>query len=525
MIDNSVTSIGKKKQRLGEILVEHGLINSNQLKDALKRQTQVGGQLGSILIEMGYVTYHDLLNFLSQQLGIPSANLFKLDILPDVLKIMPIEKIKSMKVIPISYDESSITLAMANPRDMTTIRDIEFSLGKKVKPVVVPSSQIETAIQSLISHPEVGIIGENLQKETRKVATTKAPSLMSLLKYLVSSPATDMLLSAGAPPSIKLSNDLNRSSWASLTPLDCEKYAKELMSEKDWETFMEKGDCDLAVTYHDIGRFRINCYKQRNSVSITLRHIKDILPSLDELHLPKWIIEYVLMPQGLILISGPAGHGKTTTLAAMVDIINNNRKCNIVTLEDPIEYLHKHNKSNVNQREIGLDTDSFYEGLKRIFRQDPDVIVVGEMRDADSFAIALQAADTGHLVISTVHASSAASTIERIINIFPPDQQNLIRTRIADNLLFVLSQRLVPLKKGEGRILAYEKIINNMSIKNLIREGKTHQIKSQMLTGSEEYSSLESSLAKLCNAGLIKFEDGLLFAENKQFYKDQAKGT
>lgn len=516
---------GKKKQRLGELLVESGLITTNQLKDALKRQAQTGGQLGSLLVELGFIKTDDLLNFLSQQLGIPSANLFKMDILPEILKIMPLEKIKSMKVIPISHDESSITLAMVNPRDIISIRDIEFSLGKKVNPVVVPSSQMEAAIQSLMSRPEIGITGKNLQKEICKAETTKAPPLMSLLKYLASSPATDMLLTAGIPPSIKLSNDIKRASMDYLTPFDCERYAKELMSEKDWEAFIQKGDYDLAVTYPEIGRFRVNFYKQRNSISITLRHIKDILPTLEELHLPDWIKEYVLMPQGLILVSGPAGHGKTTSLAAMVDIINSNRRCNIITLEDPIEYLHKHKKSNVNQREIGLDTISFYEGLKHVFRQDPDVIVVGDMRDPDSFDVALQAADIGHLVITTVHASTAAATIERIINIFPPHQQNLIRTRIADNLLFVLSQRLVPLKKGDGRVLAYEKIINSFGMKNLIRKGKTHQIKSQMLTGSEEYSSLESSLAKLYNAGLIKFEDGLLFAENKQFYKDQAKVT
>ncbi len=517
--------IGKKKQRLGELLVEHGLINTNQLKEALKRQAQVGGQLGSILVEMGIITNEDLLIFLSQQLGIPATNLFKLNIEPDILKLLPIEKIKAMKVIPVSIDESTVTLAMVNPKDMLSIRDIEFSLGKKVKPVVVPASQMDAAIQSLLSNPEIGLTGENVEKEAHKVEPTKAPPLMSLLKYLITSPATDMLLTAGVAPSIKLSNDIKRASMNTLTPFDCERYARELVSEKDWEIFIKKGDYDFAVTYPEFGRFRVNLYRQRNSVSITIRHIQDILPSLEELNLPEWIGELVLSPQGLIIVSGPAGHGKTTTLAAMVDIINSNKKCNVITLEDPIEYLHKHKKSNVNQRDIGIDTESFYEGLKHIFRQDPDVIVIGEMRDADSCAIALQAADTGHLVITTVHASTSASTIERIINMFPPHQQGLIRTRIADSLLFVFAQRLIPMKSGEGRLLAYEKIINSHSIKNLIREGKTFQIKSQMLSGSEDFTSLEASLAKLYLSGLINFEAGLLYSENKQFYKELTKGA
>ncbi len=516
-------TITKKKQRFGEILVEQGLITSNQLKDALKRQAQVGGQIGSILVEMGIITLENLLNFLSQQLGIPAINLLKFDISPDTLKTMPLEKIKSMKVLPISTDDNSITLAMVNPRDMLSIRDIEFSLGKKVNPVVVPSSQMEAAIQSLINNPEKGLTGELIEKEVEKAETKKAPSLISLLKYLANSTATDMLLTAGVPPSIKLSNDIKRASMNALTPLDCERYARELMSEKDWEKFSIDGDIDLAVTYPEIGRFRVNMYKQRHSISITIRHIIDILPSFEELNLPDWIKDFLFMPQGLILVSGPAGHGKTTSIAAMIDFINTNRRCNIVTLEDPIEFLHKHKKSNVNQRDIGIDTKSFYEGLKHVFRQDPDVIVVGEMRDADSFSIALQASDTGHLVITTVHASTSAITIERVINIFPPHQQNLIRTRLADNLLFVLSQRLVPSIKKEGRVLAVEKLVNSYSVRNLIREGKTHQIKAQMLAGTEEFTALETSLAKLYHDGMISYENGLLYSENKQFFKDLTK--
>jgi twitching motility protein PilT len=523
MIEKSMQGAVKKSMRLGELLVEDGLIKTNQLKDALKRQAQSGGQIGSILVEMGFITTDDLLTFLSRQSGIPSIDLFKIKISPGVLKLMPLEKIKAMKVMPIGFDGNSVTLAMVNPRDVITIRDIEFSLGKKVTPVVVPSSQMDAAIQTLSSHPESFLTGDSIEKEVHKPETKKVPSLEALLKYLAASPATDMLLTAGIPPCIKLGNDMQRTSTDSLTPSDCEKFARELMTEKDWEKFVMKRDFDFAVTWPDIGRFRINLYMQRNSVSITLRRISDILPSSEELGLPGWLNERVMAPRGLILISGPPGHGKTTTLAAVVDVINSNRRRNIITLEDPIEYLHKHKKSNVNQREIGPDTESFHAGMKHIFRQDPDVIAVGEMGDADSFSIALEAADT-HLVITTLNASTGASTIEKVINIFPSHRQGLARARIADNLLFVLSQRLVPMKEGEGRVLAYEKIINSPGLKNLIREGKTQQLNSQVMSGTEEYTPLESSLAKLHSSGLIKFEDGLLFAEDKQLYKDLARG-
>jgi twitching motility protein PilT len=526
MIEKSMQTTGKRSMRLGELLVERGLIDANQLKDSLKKQARVGGHLGSILVEMGFITTDDLLTVLSRQFGTPSADLFKIDVSPGVLKVMPLEKIKALKVIPIGVDRNSVTLAMVNPHDLISIRDIEFSLGKKVKPVVVPSSQMEAAIKSLSSHPESFLLtAGGIEKEARKTETKKAPSLAALLKDLAASPATDMLLTSGIPPCLKLGNKIWRTPSDSLTPYDCEKFARELMSEKDWEEFVLKRDCDFAVTYTDIGRFRMNLYMQRNSVSITLRHIADIVPSSEELGLPDWLNERVLEPHGLILICGPAGHGKTTSVSAVVDIINTNRRCNIITLEDPIEYLHKHKKSSVNQREIGPDAESLHEGIKHVFRQDADVIVVGDSRDADSFAVALEAADTGHLVITTLRASTAASAIEKIINIFPLHRQGLIRAQIADNLLFVLSQRLVPMKKGEGRILACGKIMNSPAVKNLIREGKTDQIQSRTMSGSKEYTSLESSLAKLYLSDLIQFEDGLFFAGDKQLYRDLTKNS
>lgn len=513
---------GQTKHRLGELLLEFGLISSKQLQDALKRQSQVGGQLGSILIEMGMISVDDLLDFLSRQLGVPSANLFKLDIDQSVLKVLPVDKITSLKVLPIAVDDSTITLAMVNPQDFVTISELEFSLGRKVKPVVVPSYMMEAATRSLSSDTKKNLAGQALEKMAKatREKMEKAPRLVSLLRYLVKSGASDMLFTAGAPPSIRIRNELKRLAMAPLTPLNCEKYARELLPDSDWNEFLNKNDFDIGVTYPEIGRFRVNIYRQRNSISVALRPILDVMPSFEELGLPQWLKEFCLKPQGLILVSGPAGHGKTTTLCAMVDHINSCRRCNIITLEDPVEYLHSHRKSNINQREIGRDTPSFAEGIRHVFRQSPDVIVLGEMRDKETFEIALRAANTGHLVISTVHSDNSTSIIDRVIHMFEPHQQSLIRLMLADSLLLSLSQRLIPRKNKQGRIPAIEKLVNTYRVKNLIREEKSRQIRSQMQVGAEDFTSMDTAIAELYNKGEIDFGDGLALAEDQGLYSE-----
>jgi len=519
------TAVEKKtpvKQRLGELLLEFDHISSQQLQDALKRQTQVGGQLGSILIEMEMISVDDLLDFLSKQLGVPSANLFKLDVDPSVLKVLPVDKITSLKVLPIAVDDSTITLAMVNPQDFVTISELEFSLGRKVRPVVVPSYMMEAATRSIRSDTKKKLTGRALEKVAKATLDKmgKAPRLVSLLRYLVKSGASDMLFTAGAPPSIRIRNELNRLAMAPLTPADCEKYAKELLPDSAWNEFLNKNDFDIGVTYPEIGRFRVNIYRQRNSISIALRPILDTMPSFEELNLPEWLKEFCLKPQGLILVSGPAGHGKSTTLCAMVDYINSCRRCNIITLEDPVEYLHNHRKSNINQREIGRDTPSFVKGIRHVFRQSPDVIVLGEMRDTETFEIALQAANTGHMVISTVHSDNSTSIIDRVINMFEPHQQGLIRLMLADSLLLSLSQRLVPRKNKQGRILAMEKLVNSYRVKNLIREEKARQIRAQLQVGAEDFTSMDSAIAELYNKNKIDFENGLALAEDQSLYSE-----
>ncbi len=517
--DSTVT----KKPMLGEVLVKYGVITQNMLKNALRRQSQVGGQIGSILIDMGYITTDTLLDFLSRQFGVPSVNLFKVDIPPDMLKAMPLEKIKAYKVLPLEID-NKLTLAMVNPRDHIAIRDIEFILGKRVNTVVVPSRQFDAAIRSIEKKGAGAVKGCDLEQTCEHVPHEGSADMAILLRQLKESSATDLQLTAGVPPSLKMSTELRRMNMPPLNPENMTEYARTLMSPDQQAKFDQANDLDFAFTDKEFGRFRVNIYKQRNSVSITIRRIPDVIPTLRELGIPSEFESFALKTQGLILITGPAGHGKSTTMAALLDIINDKRRCNIVSLEDPIEYLHKHKNSNVNQREIGIDTASFHDGLKHIFRQDPDVIVIGEMRDPESFRIALQAAETGHLVLSTLHSRNATSTIERVIDIFPAEQQSQIRAQLADSLLLVLSQRLVMKKDKSGPVLAYEKLVNSFKIKNFIRDGKTHQIRSQMQLPGEEYSSIDVSLARLVNEGAISIEEGAKHADNLMFYQESIRG-
>lgn len=513
-----------RRQRLGEMLVQHGLINQNQLKEAMKIQSQTGDRIGSTLVYLGYIDVDKLLEFLGRQFSVPAANLYKLNIEPSTLNLVPFDKIKEYKVLPLAIGDKSLTLAMVNPNNFVAISDLEFLLGRSIQPVVVLSAQMAAAIKNIEDRGgvlEAPIKGEELAEIKRlQRIDVDMMDLKRLFQMVVDEKASDLLLSAGVPPCLKKDNEVKRLSASIITPQQIETYARELMSTVQKEEFERSKELDFAYTFPDIGRFRINIYRQRGSVSIAIRPIIEVIPNIKDLGLPPWIEDFALKSQGLILITGPVGHGKTTTLAAMVDIINTKRRCNIITIEDPIEYLHKHKASNVNQREVGIDTDSFNSGLRHIFRQAPDVIVVGEMRDPESFAIALQAAETGHLVLSTLHSSTATSTIDRIIDIFPPEKQQQIRVQFAENFLLILNQRLVPQKNGAGRVLAYEKLINTYRVRNLIREGKTHQIRSMLQQSTDDFLSIDHCLARLCIEDRITIETGVKLCDNPIFFNE-----
>lgn len=338
----------------------------------------------------------------------------------------------------------------------------------------------------------------------------------NILRAALEFKASDIHLTVGVPPIFRINGDIKRYGKDILLPTDTEEIAKITIPENMYDLFKEKGELDYSYGIPGVSRFRVNAYHQRKSVSLALRVVASKTPTIEELDLPKIIPELVERPQGLILVTGPTGSGKSTTLASMIDYVNRTMRKHIVTLEDPIEYLHKHGNSIIDQREVGFDTQSYANGLKGALRQDPDIILVGEMRDLETIGIAITAAETGHLVLGTLHTSSAPSTINRIIDVFPPAQQPQIRVQLASVLVGVISQRLFPTVDKKGRKAATEILVNNPAIANLIRNEKIHQIQSTMQTSrAQGMHTLEMSIRDLIDRNLIQKEAANKYLQEK----------
>lgn len=332
-----------------------------------------------------------------------------------------------------------------------------------------------------------------------------ANRLKSLLHEAVRRRASDLHVTVGIPPYLRIDGVLVPMDYPSLTVEDCNLLAREILQDDAWMRFQELGEYDCVYTVPGLSRFRVNVFRQRGTVSLALRTIPFGIPPFDSLGLPEVTREILRRPQGLMLVTGPTGSGKSTTLAAMVDEINRTMKKHVITLEDPIEYLHSHQQSIVVQREVGLDTGSFAVGLRAALREDPDVILVGEMRDLETISTAITAAETGHLVLATLHAPDAAQTVDRIIDAFPLYQQAQVRFQMASVLVAVYAQRLLPHRSGHGRIAAFEVLVNVPAAANLIRTKKVHQLKSVMQTGTRYgMRTLEQDLARLVSEGKVE---------------------
>ncbi|MDQ7801100.1 MAG: type IV pilus twitching motility protein PilT [Armatimonadota bacterium] len=367
-------------------------------------------------------------------------------------------------------------------------------------------------------------------------------NIEQLLKEVVDRQGSDLHLTAGVPPIMRVWGKLTPlAGYPVLTPEDTYQLAYSMLNTLQKQKFEKNWELDLSYGVPGLGRFRVNVYRQRGAVGVAIRVIPHEVPRLEDLNLPSVLVELTRKPRGLILVTGPTGQGKSTTLAAMINQINEERSCHIVTIEDPIEYLHEHKRSVINQRELGFDTQSFPNALRAALREDPDVVLIGEMRDLETIAAALTIAETGHLVFATLHTANAAQSVDRIIDVFPPHQQQQVRVQLSSVLEAVISQILLPNQlfvrrfgsqegyvapRGSGavatlrrtwptleeigRVPAVEVMIATPAIRNLIREGKTHQIESAIQTGAEwGMQTMDQSLRDLYQRGLISFEDAI----------------
>lgn len=316
--------------------------------------------------------------------------------------------------------------------------------------------------------------------------------------------ASDVHLVVGSAPVYRIHGRLIAQEGPALLSEETAHYAQQILTAEQWERLQHAREIDLSYSLSGVARFRVNVFHQRTSLSLTFRTIATKIPAVEHLGIPEVTKQLVEKPHGLFLVTGPTGSGKSTTLASLIDYINQTMQRHIITLEDPIEYLHTHKKSLIEQREVGFDTLSFQNGLRASLRQDPDVIFVGELRDLETISTAITASETGHLVLGTLHTSDTASSIERMIDVFPPEQRGQIRMMLANVLVGILSQRLLPLKNATGRIAATELLINNSAVKNLIRNEKMHQIPNVLQTSAQSgMHTLEMSLQRLANEGKI----------------------
>ncbi len=348
--------------------------------------------------------------------------------------------------------------------------------------------------------------------------------LDDLLRDACEKGSSDLHLTVGLPPVVRVDGSLQHLNYAPLLPNDSQRLIYDILSTDQVQWFEKTRELDFSYGVSAVGRFRVNVYRQRGSVGAALRAIPDQIPSFEQLGLPPTLRELTRKHSGLILVTGPTGSGKSTTIACMIDAINAEQPIHIMTIEDPIEYLHRHKRAMINQRELNTDTDSFENALRAVLREDPDVILIGEMRDLETIAAALTLAETGHLVFGTLHTRNAPQTIDRVIDVFPPHQQDQIKVQLSNSLEAVIAQQLCP-QTGGGRVAAIEIMVATSAIRNLIREGKTYQIYSALETGAQfGMQTMDKVLADLYRFGRITNEEAMSRAIDRENYKRFLQG-
>ena len=518
----------QSRNGLGQVLKDHGLVSAEQLDSAMQEEMRTGRSAWRILVENGVVAERDLVRARAAQVGVDFVDVRTARPDRSAVSLVPEPMARRLVALPMSVEGHSLTVAMADPSDPSAIEELGKASEKKIKPVAAFRHDVAAALEIAYTQPassgDVGQLGaDDLLVEAPEAPEApdeeeKDPNLADFMEALIESAGSDLHLTSGLPPMMRVDGDLKPlRGYRRLLPKDLQEIVYAMLTQKQREIFEDKLELDVSYSLPGKGRFRVNVFQQRDSVGSVMRLIPFEIKTVDQLGLPDTVREFTKLKRGLVLVTGITGSGKSTTLAALIDMINSERPDHIMTVENPIEFLHRHKKSVVNQREVGTDTHGFTAALKHVLRQDPDVILVGELRDLETIQVALTAAETGHLVFATLHTSDAPQTVDRIIDVFPPHQQEQIRVQLASSLQGVVSQQLLKTTDGEGRVVACEVLVVTPAIRNLIREGKTYQIYSAIQSGGQHSMiAMDQSLAALVRTGKVSYDEAVAKCSNLQ---------
>ncbi|MBA2751498.1 MAG: PilT/PilU family type 4a pilus ATPase, partial [Actinobacteria bacterium] len=503
-------------RRLGEHLVERKVLSRDTLEELLVREAQEGIPVPKLLVAEELVGEKDLVAAVAAQAGIRFVDFDQTAVNPTLDRLVPTDLARRYSAIAVDVEGSDLLVAMADPTDRAALEAVEQGTGWTIRPPLAVRDELHQVVAAMYGRAEpstngdLGVTTQDAQGEH----TPTGPMAMDLetelhindlLIRVIELGGSDLHLTVGVHPSVRIHGDIQPlTEFPVMNGSEIRRMLYAILTQKQRERFEEELELDTSHSVPDMGRFRVNIFLQRDSMGSVMRVIPFQVVPFAELGLPEAVLQFAQLPRGLVLVTGPTGSGKSTTLASLIDVINATRHQHIMTVEDPIEFLHEHKVALINQREVGEDTQSFAKALKHVLRQDPDVILVGEMRDLETISTALTAAETGHLVFATLHTQSAPSTIDRVIDVFPAAQQDQVRMQLANSLQGVVTQTLLPRADGSGRVCGLEILFMDDAIRNLVRQGKIEQVYSYMQTGTRRgMQTMEQSLMELVQKRLV----------------------
>ncbi len=506
-IEDPELALRAVERQLGRSLVDRRLLNVDDLERYALDAHRAGLPLTRVLIESGRVDAGDVLDVVAERIGLARCVIDD-DFLPDptVLALLDAGSAHRLQALPYGKDAAGrVLIAVADPLNEAKRGDLRRAVGSEVRLALADAGKLAAAVDRaygpLRSLESVRKVAPGAPADDDKVHVNR------LLEILIDMKGSDLHLTAGTVPQVRVDGELiGLDEFGVLKPAPLRSMLYEILTNRQKQQLEERRELDCSHPLPGKGRFRVNMFFQRGSIGAVMRAIPNEIVPLSQLGMPEVVADLAQLQRGLVLVTGPTGSGKSTTLASILDLVNSTRAGHIMTVEDPIEFMHRHKRSIVNQREVGADTLSFSAALKHALRQDPDVILVGEMRDLETIATAITAAETGHLVFATLHTQNAPKSVERIIDVFPAHQQQQIRVQLASSLQAIIAQQLLPRRSGSGRVAAVELMIVTAAIRNLIRESKLHQITTAMQAGGKYgMQTMDQALAALVKDGTIDY--------------------